>query len=531
MRYTGGLLGGTWLTSLAGDLGNGKFDGAHLVQNFESLNPANTLWGKPYNLYAKVDTEEPRFLAFEKWWSGYFFTTKEEMRGITDELFVGNKLARGTIQTADRRRINLKNIRSPIVVIASWGDNITPPPQALNWIPDLYESVEEIRAHEQVIVYTLDQRIGHLGIFVSAKVAEKQHAEVVNTIDLIGSLTPGLYEMIIDEKRPGDIGVDLLPGNYLVRFEARTVEDILALDDGREDEAAFETVARISEINEGLYDTFVSPWLRLFANDAAAEGLRMMHPLRLERFMISDMNPMLWPLPLMAHMVRENRRPAAPDNPFVKTEQAVSQQIERSLDRYRDLRDRQQELLFKTIYNSPLVEAVAGLRARYADATKPRARDEHAERLLEAKIAAIKAREAQGGFAEAVLRIMLAVAQAETMFDARGFRLAQRIKQEHPMLRSIPREQLKATAKEEAFMLRFDQERALAALPRMLPTETERREAVEIVRRIGYADGEIRAEGEAVLARIERILGLDQARQARPQERVARSRPVEAAGE
>ena len=202
MRYMGGLLGGTWLTSLAGDLGNGKFDGAYLVQNFEGLNPANTLWSKQYNLYAKVDTEEPRYLGFEKWWSGYFFTTKEEMRFITDELFVGNKLTKGTIQTSDRRRINLKNIRSPIVVIASWGDNITPPPQALNWIADLYESVDEIIAHEQVIVYTLDQRIGHLGIFVSAKVAEKQHAEVVNTIDLIGSLPPGLYEMIIEEKRP-----------------------------------------------------------------------------------------------------------------------------------------------------------------------------------------------------------------------------------------------------------------------------------------------------------------------------------------
>ncbi len=28
MRYAGGLLGGTWLASLAADLGAGKFDGA-----------------------------------------------------------------------------------------------------------------------------------------------------------------------------------------------------------------------------------------------------------------------------------------------------------------------------------------------------------------------------------------------------------------------------------------------------------------------------------------------------------------------
>ena len=511
LRYTGGLLGGTWLTSLLGDLGNGKFDGAHLVQNFESLDPANTLWGKPYNLYSKIDTEEPRYLSFEKWWSGYFFTTKEEMRGITDELFVGNKLVRGTIQTSDGRRINLKNIRSPIVVIASWGDNITPPPQALNWIPDLYEDVEEIRAHEQVIVYTLDQRIGHLGIFVSGKVAEKQHAEIVNTIDLIGSLPPGLYEMIIEDRRPEDIGVDLLPGHYLVRFEDRSVEDILALDDGREDEKAFETVARISEVNEGLYDTFVSPWIKACVNEASAEALRMMHPLRLERFMISDMNPMLRPLEVMAHAVRENRRPAGPDNAFAKAEHEAAQQIEQALDRWRDLRDRGQELLFKTIYNSPLVEALAGLRAPHADARKPRARDEHAEQLLEARIKAIKTREEQGGFPEAVLRIMLAAAQAEHMVDARGFRLAQRIKQEHPKLRRIPREQIRAAVKEEAFMLRFDQDRALAALPLLLPSEDERREAVEIVRRIGYANGEITPKSEAMLVRIERILGLDPA--------------------
>jgi tellurite resistance protein len=305
--------------------------------------------------------------------------------------------------------------------------------------------------------------------------------------------------------------VDLLPGNYLVRFEERSVQDILALDDGREDEAAFEVAARISEVNEGLYDTFVSPWLRMFANDATAEALRMMHPLRLERLMISDMNPALWPLKVMAQAVRDSRRPAAPDNAFVATEHAVAEQIEQALDRWRELRDRGQETLFKTIYNSPLVEALAGLRAPYADARKPRARDEHAEQLLQARIAAIKTREEQGGFPQAVLRIMLAAAQAEHMVDARGFRLAQRIKQEHPKLRRIPREQIRAAAKEEAFMLRFDQDRALAALPLLLPSEDERREAVEIVRRIGYADGEITPASEAVLARIERILGLDRA--------------------
>jgi hypothetical protein len=68
MRYLGGLLGGTWLTALAGDLGHGIFDGANLVANFETMNPANTYWQKAYNVYSQIDSEPERFLDFETWW-------------------------------------------------------------------------------------------------------------------------------------------------------------------------------------------------------------------------------------------------------------------------------------------------------------------------------------------------------------------------------------------------------------------------------------------------------------------------------
>src|SRR6476619_3897939 len=82
MRYTGGLAGGSWVTALASDLENGKFDGGHLVENFENLNPSNTLWTKKYNLWSKVDTEGPRFIEFEKWWGGHVSLNAEEMQWI-----------------------------------------------------------------------------------------------------------------------------------------------------------------------------------------------------------------------------------------------------------------------------------------------------------------------------------------------------------------------------------------------------------------------------------------------------------------
>src|SRR6516164_2185889 len=103
MRYSGGLLGGSWLTAFVSDLGDGKFDGAWLVQNFENQNPANTLWTKQYNLYSKIDTEPPRYLGFERWWGGHVSLNAEEIQFIVDELFVGNKLVAGEVRTSDGR--------------------------------------------------------------------------------------------------------------------------------------------------------------------------------------------------------------------------------------------------------------------------------------------------------------------------------------------------------------------------------------------------------------------------------------------
>ena len=184
MRYSGGLLGGSWMASLAGDIGHGVFDGAYLVNNFENLNPSNTYWSKLYNLYAKVDTEGERFLEFEKWWGGHYLMNKQEMEWISQNLFVGNKLSSGQVESFDgKHRVDLRNIRTPIVVFASWGDNITPPQQALNWIADLYDSVDEIRLNEQTIVYCLHEKIGHLGIFVSAGIAQRETAELASALD------------------------------------------------------------------------------------------------------------------------------------------------------------------------------------------------------------------------------------------------------------------------------------------------------------------------------------------------------------
>ena len=87
------------------------------------------------------------------------------MQFIADKLFVGNKLATGDLKLEDGTRIDLRNIRTPIVVFCSKGDNITPPQQALGWVLDLHASVEDIVRMERPSSYSVHDNIRRLGNF------------------------------------------------------------------------------------------------------------------------------------------------------------------------------------------------------------------------------------------------------------------------------------------------------------------------------------------------------------------------------
>jgi hypothetical protein len=134
MRYSGGLLGGTWLASLSSDLGAGKFDGAHLVQNSENLNPANTFWNKYYQMFANVDTEAERFLSSS---AGGRLLSYEPRRDRVDhpESLRRQQAVVGGVKAGPTEVFDLRDIKVPIVLFASAGDNITPPQQAFNWSP------------------------------------------------------------------------------------------------------------------------------------------------------------------------------------------------------------------------------------------------------------------------------------------------------------------------------------------------------------------------------------------------------------
>jgi pimeloyl-ACP methyl ester carboxylesterase len=507
MRYSGGLLGGSWLTALTSDLSGGKFDGAWLVQNFENQNPANTLWTKQYNVYSKIDTEAPRYLGFERYWGGHVNLNAEEMQFIVDELFIGNNLAAGKIKTSEGVGVDLRIVRSPIVVFCSKGDNITPPQQALDWILDLYDDVNDIRSYGQTIVYTIHDKIGHLGIFVAGAVARKEHGEFANNIDLIDTLPPGLYEAVFEPKIDATAGAELVTGDWVMRCEIRTLDDIRALGgNDAADERRFATAARFSEVNLALYRTFAQPMVRSLVSPPLAETLRHLHPLRVQYEIFSNANPFMAPIAGMAEEVRKNRRPVAPDNPLIAMQENVSKQIVAALDGWRDCVEAIAERTFLTVYGSPALQAAVGIDPADTCPLRKPAKNRLYQELVQMRIAELRSHIPSGGLREAVIRALIYVNLGRGSVDERGFETVRRLRSRYG---DMPLSEFKTLVREQFAMLLIDEKAALAVLPSLLPADSATRsEGFNAVRQVTAACGEISAEDEKRLSEIGRLFGI-----------------------
>lgn len=510
MRYTGGMTGGSWITALTSDIGNGLFDGAWLVQNFERLNPANTYWKKQYHLYDNIDTESKRYLEFERWWGGHVVLGGQEIQYIVDNLFVGNRLSTAQLVTRDGRRIDLRNVRSPVVVFCSRGDDITPPPQALGWIRDLYEGEEDIIANEQTIVYCMHDTTGHLGIFVSGSVSRKEHAEFTANMDYIDVMPPGLYETTVSHVSERD-DAELLERDYLLEFTSRNFEeldqDVMHIP---EDDRRFATVARISEINLGFYRLYVQPWVQAMMTPEAARWIRRMHPIRLGYKLLSDRNPLTVPLPVMAEAVRSNRQQVGQDNVFKALETMCSDQIVANLNAVRDLRDSTTERLFMDIYGQPLLQAAVGL---YGDAhvhrRRPGAEPEH-QRFVENRKNELRNKIAQGGAHEAVMRSVIYVLGGAPATDERNFKRLRASRAE--LEPSSTLSEFKRLVRDQFFILKLDRERALSSLPELLKgqSSSDIDGHIEHLKHVFAASGEL---SEHAAERFEQVKMLfDQAR-------------------
>ena len=356
--------------------------------------------------------------------------------------------------------VDLKSLKGPLVVFASHGDNITPPQQALNWIPAEWGSVDEICRRGQTIVYMVHDTIGHLGIFVSANVSQKEHREIIASIDQMEYLAPGLYEMIISEEDAD--------GFRQVRFEPRQMADILALDDGSEDEAAFVPAETSSRINDSAYRLLARPWVQAWVNEAFAEALRQLHPLRVSRYGFSDLNPWMGPVKQAAASVTKQRRPVASDNPFLALEKLASEAVANGLNLYRDLRDWAMESVFYTVFDNPWTRALSMGGSTEKEAALGECRPEWLARID------------TGGFATAVVRIMVFLIDAGRGTQRRDLTAFGSLADQDSRLKGLRGDALSEMIRQQSCIVTCEPEGALASLHRMLPDQTDRERALSI---------------------------------------------------
>ncbi len=345
MRLAGGLTGGVWAARLLADLSGGQFDGAWLVYNFEQLDPGHAVFGKYKAMFAQPQAQRTRFLDFERWWGECCFLTRQEIVAIVENLFIGNRLEEGGFRICECCHADMRKLKSPMLVFASSGDNITPPAQALGWIPAVWPTTEALTASGQRICYLLHPTVGHLGIFVSANVARREHRAILDSLGALESLEPGLYEMRI-AAQTGE--ADCPEPVYHVSFERRRVEDLPRSQEG----AIFERVRERSEALDTLYQQTLGPLARALGGlPAFAAGLKWAHPLRAHRLAWAHaFNPFAFGIGCAAAWAGAARMPASPEDPFIAAEGKALDAWSGSFDDWRRVRDDCTEILFASLF-------------------------------------------------------------------------------------------------------------------------------------------------------------------------------------
>ena len=316
MRYTGGLAGGSWMTAL--DQRPGRRQVRRRPPGEELREPESGQYLLDQELRPLVEGRYRR-AALPRVREMVGRPRQPQRRGdAVDRRPAVRRQPAGHGRDRHRRgdRIDLRNIRSPIVCFCSKGDNITPPPQALGWIVDLYGRDDDLRACGQTIVYAVHDTIGHLGIFVSGGVAKKEHQEFASNIDLIDVLPPGLYEAVMTPKTADTANAERVAGDWIVRFEPRTLADVRAIvQPDPENERRFAAVRRGVGDQPGLYRTLVQPFVQAAINEQGAQWLHKLNAAELP-YRSSRKQPADAAGAQLAEQVREQRQPVSPDNPF-----------------------------------------------------------------------------------------------------------------------------------------------------------------------------------------------------------------------
>jgi hypothetical protein len=217
--------------------------------------------------------------------------------------------------------------------------------------------------------------------------------------------------------------------------------------------------------------------VKLLATRAVADALGKQNSMRMQREVLSDKFVLAPLIRDQAKKAREHRTTVSDDHPLRIMEKQFAQKITDSLNQYRDRNNEQ------TVASARLLFGPNGLGAWF----KPDAPDAdvaHARAQIElAKVrASVLEHINEGGFSEAVCRIVLAGMASIGAFERRSFRLA-RLLAQLPMLArgsASPDTDWIALLKSQARITAVAPVEALNSLEHMLPSVDARESALAV---------------------------------------------------
>jgi hypothetical protein len=261
----------------------------------------------------------------------------------------------------------------------------------------------------------------------------------------------------------------------------------------------------VAELNQRVYELFGRPLAQALSNEYEAKLARAFHPLRLQRWAFSDLNPWLWWLAPTAQAVKAERQALGPDDPSRKVESLVSELTSASLDLQRALRDAACEATFFQIYGNLFAFYLGDEREAEAQAQPV---DPRELPFVKKALAAID----RGGYPAALARVAFLLAHEDRPLPLARVQLAQELLDDYrDLLPDLALDEVRRIGGEQEIIARYEPERAVETLPALLPDRADRDRLLTLLERV-LADERVQsiqpsAEQTAMLARIRQGLG------------------------
>jgi hypothetical protein len=172
------------------------------------------------------------------------------------------------------------------------------------------------------------------------------------------------------------------------------------------------------------------------------------------------------------------------------------------------VRDDMSERMFKAIYESPWLAAAVGVEQGSLGRRGPQSTTWEQDELRRLKRKELEAHMEEGTLLDAWVRMLIYV-RPEGPVDERPFNMVRRMIEELKPENVPSLAALKAAVKQQAFVLALDEERAIAALPKLAPEMRHRRQGFDVARTVMKSRGELTPHQEERFRRVASILGLD----------------------